>query len=632
MTTIIIILFLCAVGVLAFLAYEDKHAPIIEDAPDATTTHDDADDDSVAPDITDESTETHDGETVTDERPHSATHGLHEVLANNVTGTPVIIGTYDYPEVGRFWSCRGAATDIDSGIETFTDIMFRDGYIFGVFRRVVNNDTTLTTRYITHYDDGVCAYDDFFDVKVAAFATNAYYDRIMSYFGVTLPVGTKIEMFAKSLVAEAVAQYNGMTKCNLPLLMREDLFPTIYDYRKGARPVVDDVACMDAMCGWVIGSLLTETFPERRNYFTTVAYMMAGGADASMFGNAFDGDPYVLIRVASSVYSAMRGLYVDDFDVLRKEVGGSCYTLTLHDVEEASFADLSASFYIDYTMMMPPTPGAYLPTYADRSRVGGYPFPNDMTDASHNTDVDVETYRRVVDGYTMDETCRNIQRMIQAIADKEGGAQHLFGDDRQVGTYHFRPVFGVDNIGARIADDGAAAAMANDLFIAALTSRKSLLNNGRYGRVRPGQDANIDGLSKPWPQGVAIDYSIENADGVPASYYDKDGNLVVGRQCNPKDYEDYYRHQVYANSYPSGHSAGAWAVAQMLTELMPERADKILRAANDYALSRVICRYHWLSDTLIGQAVGASCMSVLRATSDYDARMKDAQQEIRGLT
>ena len=49
-------------------------------------------------------------------------------------------------------------------------------------------------------------------------------------------------------------------------------------------------------------------------------------------------------------------------------------------------------------------------------------------------------------------------------------------------------------------------------------------------------------------------------------------------------------------SYPSSHAAAGWAVALVLSELNPDRAEPILKRGYEYGQSRVIAGYHYQSD------------------------------------
>jgi membrane-associated phospholipid phosphatase len=144
--------------------------------------------------------------------------------------------------------------------------------------------------------------------------------------------------------------------------------------------------------------------------------------------------------------------------------------------------------------------------------------------------------------------------------------------------------------------------------------------------MRPG-GTKTDAVGQTGAGGILCDFDIENNDGCPTEY-DRNGNLVVGKETNPGEFCEYSRKHLYANSYPSGHSAGIWNTALMLMEIMPDRADRIMRAANEYAMSRVIARYHWNSDTIVGRVLGSAINAVTHATNDYDSRLSNAKSEL----
>ena len=83
-----------------------------------------------------------------------------------------------------------------------------------------------------------------------------------------------------------------------------------------------------------------------------------------------------------------------------------------------------------------------------------------------------------------------------------------------------------------------------------------------------------------------------------------------------------------ANSYPSGHSSGMWCGALTLIELMPNKADLIMKSANQYAVNRTIARWHWTSDTINGRVLGSAGNSIAHAASDYDDRLNQAKGDV----
>ena len=70
------------------------------------------------------------------------------------------------------------------------------------------------------------------------------------------------------------------------------------------------------------------------------------------------------------------------------------------------------------------------------------------------------------------------------------------------------------------------------------------------------------------------------------------------------------------------------AAALTLIELLPYHADKIMRAANNFALNRSICRYHWLSDTIQGRVLGAAITPIMHCCSDFDEKFELAKKDL----
>lgn len=81
-------------------------------------------------------------------------------------------------------------------------------------------------------------------------------------------------------------------------------------------------------------------------------------------------------------------------------------------------------------------------------------------------------------------------------------------------------------------------------------------------------------------------------------------------------------------SYPSGHTAIGWMLGLVLTELLPDRQDALLRRGYDFGQSRVICRVHWYSDTVAGRNVASATYARLQADPVFKAQAELARQEI----
>lgn len=85
------------------------------------------------------------------------------------------------------------------------------------------------------------------------------------------------------------------------------------------------------------------------------------------------------------------------------------------------------------------------------------------------------------------------------------------------------------------------------------------------------------------------------------------------------------------SSYPSGHTVYGWATALLLAEVAPDRAPLILERGRDYALSRVICGYHFPTDTEAARTVAAAVLTRLSGDAAFLADLRAAQAEY-GIT
>lgn len=83
-----------------------------------------------------------------------------------------------------------------------------------------------------------------------------------------------------------------------------------------------------------------------------------------------------------------------------------------------------------------------------------------------------------------------------------------------------------------------------------------------------------------------------------------------------------------SGSFPSGHSAGGWAWALVMAELVPARADTILQRGRDYGESRVICGYHYPSDIEAGRLLAAGVIARLHADPSFRRHLDEARREL----
>lgn len=395
----------------------------------------------------------------------------------------------------------------------------------------------------------------------------------------------------------------------------QDLFPVVVSYFGDKENEFSAEQCL----AWKYAMILSEIFPEKRKELYKLAYNYGvEGKKQPIYGWTMESDPSVSRLIGSITYATTRE--PKTIAKLRKECGGS--TITYKDKIDEIFFDLS-----DF---MPAAPGPYLPTYTNR-----YDTP---VKAKETEEMDKKIHEYISQYYNLDtKDAEKRQRTIQAIADKEHKTPHLFGKERTVqGTSHgsmtFQPVFGKHNLGITIPENGAIAALCEAVGMPSSNNRKSLLNPN-YGRRRPGQ-GTYDATPNPVKeQRALVNYAIEEGDGHSTGYYNNNGDYISNDGTHIGDYGTYFQSQLYANSYPSGHSAYIWGVALILMEVMPDKAREIVKAANEFALSRTIARYHWTSDTIIGRIIGSTLIPVLHATTNVklDKLLSKAKVEYEKL-
>jgi acid phosphatase (class A) len=101
----------------------------------------------------------------------------------------------------------------------------------------------------------------------------------------------------------------------------------------------------------------------------------------------------------------------------------------------------------------------------------------------------------------------------------------------------------------------------------------------------------------------------------------------LARRCGGKPAPAPDKEPRGGSSYPSGHTIYGWATALLLAEVAPVRAPMILERGRDYALSRVICGYHFPTDTEAARAVAAAVLTRLHDDPAFMADLGAAQAE-----
>lgn len=73
-----------------------------------------------------------------------------------------------------------------------------------------------------------------------------------------------------------------------------------------------------------------------------------------------------------------------------------------------------------------------------------------------------------------------------------------------------------------------------------------------------------------------------------------------------------YKRFITSWSYPSGHAVRGYTIALILGGMFPDKKQKLLERAHDYAESRVICGMHWNSDIEAGEEFAQKLVDKIR--------------------
>lgn len=82
-------------------------------------------------------------------------------------------------------------------------------------------------------------------------------------------------------------------------------------------------------------------------------------------------------------------------------------------------------------------------------------------------------------------------------------------------------------------------------------------------------------------------------------------------------------------SYPSAHSAMAWAAALVMVEILPCCQEEILQRGYEFGQSRVIAGYHYQSDVDAARLAASATVARLHADKKFRKVLKKAKKEVR---
>lgn len=115
--------------------------------------------------------------------------------------------------------------------------------------------------------------------------------------------------------------------------------------------------------------------------------------------------------------------------------------------------------------------------------------------------------------------------------------------------------------------------------------------------------------------------TVKSAYQTPRPYLREDGPICEAKTA----------HLAGNGDYPSGHTANGWLEAEILAEVMPDRASAILARGRAYGESRAICGSHSRSAVEAGYLAGASVFAVLQTSASFRKDLDAARAEVARL-
>jgi len=172
---------------------------------------------------------------------------------------------------------------------------------------------------------------------------------------------------------------------------------------------------------------------------------------------------------------------------------------------------------------------------------------------------------------------------------------------------------------------------------------KSLRNTARGEQAKRDADIMLKGVLEAFSEAFGMELSEAKTPEV-ASFV---GKVITDACSSTRKAKKHYKRMrpfLYFNegtlvpeeeashhtpSYPSSHSATGWAVALVLSELNPDRAEQILARGYEYGQSRVIAGYHYQSDVEAARLAASACVARLHADEAFQKELKRAKKELK---
>ncbi len=103
--------------------------------------------------------------------------------------------------------------------------------------------------------------------------------------------------------------------------------------------------------------------------------------------------------------------------------------------------------------------------------------------------------------------------------------------------------------------------------------------------------------------------------------------MHLQRICDKDDAPEPEEHPMHGASYPSGHSTHGWAVAMILARVAPDHAQALMKRAEEYEESRLVCGMHFPTDVEAGHVIATAVVAHLDASRAFQADLTRARRE-----
>tara|TARA_R100001594_G_C3935276_1_gene239216 strand:+ start:66 stop:587 length:522 start_codon:yes stop_codon:yes gene_type:complete len=113
-------------------------------------------------------------------------------------------------------------------------------------------------------------------------------------------------------------------------------------------------------------------------------------------------------------------------------------------------------------------------------------------------------------------------------------------------------------------------------------------------------------FSKIVPEGKLVQKLIDESAPVIMKikkHHNRPRPKVIAKKLKTK-MQDMEMASMKTPSYPSGHSAQGYLIGLTLSDMYPQKRDKLMKTAKDISYSRRVARAHYLSDSRFGEEIG----------------------------